>query len=159
MANVIYLSLQGSQQGLISEGCSTQKSIGNSYQLMHEDEIFIYELTSEITREQNVLMQPVEIRKPIDKSTPLLANAISKNEELECLFNFYRSSRGGGMEHYFQLKLVKAKINHIRFYYPNSLTHNDSQPQESVSFVYESVVWEHVAAGTSAWSLWEERIF
>ncbi len=159
MANIIYLSINGTQQGLISSGCSTQKSIGNNYQLTHEDEIFIYELISEMTREQNVMVQPVQIRKPIDKSTPLLAHSVTNNEELECTFKFYRSSRGGGMEFYFQLKLFKAHINHIRFYYPNSLTHNDSQPQESISFIYESVSWEHIAAGTSAWSLWEERIF
>ncbi len=159
MANIIYLTIQGKQQGLISAGCSTHDSIGNNYQSEHKNEIYIYELTSEITRAQHVMIHPVEIRKPIDKSTPLLAQAINNNEELECTFKFYRTSQGGGLEFYFQLKLFKAHINNFRFYYPNSLTHNDSQPQESVSFSYGSVSWEHITAGTSAWSLWEERVF
>ncbi|HFO4351927.1 TPA: type VI secretion system tube protein Hcp, partial [Escherichia coli] len=28
-----------------------------------------------------------------------------------------------------------------------------------VSFSYESIIWEHCSAGTSAYSLWEDRLF
>ncbi|EAV1360067.1 TPA: type VI secretion system tube protein Hcp, partial [Salmonella enterica subsp. enterica serovar Enteritidis] len=34
-----------------------------------------------------------------------------------------------------------------------------AQPQESISFIYESINWEHCIAGTSAFSLWDERVF
>lgn len=33
MANLIYASIDGEKQGLISAGCSTLDSIGNRYQL------------------------------------------------------------------------------------------------------------------------------
>ncbi|GKW17185.1 hypothetical protein PEC301937_31340 [Pectobacterium carotovorum subsp. carotovorum] len=39
MANLIYTSINGQKQGLISSGCSTLDSIGNRYQTGHEDQI------------------------------------------------------------------------------------------------------------------------
>jgi len=38
MANIIYGTIQGDKQGLISAGCSTPDSIGNKYQKGHEDQ-------------------------------------------------------------------------------------------------------------------------
>ncbi|MGJ0576946.1 type VI secretion system tube protein TssD [Xenorhabdus bovienii] len=39
MSYMIYLTLNGKKQGLISAGCSTLDSIGNRYQKGHEDQI------------------------------------------------------------------------------------------------------------------------
>lgn len=44
MANLIYLTLNGDNQGLISSGCSSQPSIGNKAQTAHIDQIMIYEI-------------------------------------------------------------------------------------------------------------------
>lgn len=159
MANLIYATITGQQQGLISAGCSTLDSIGNKFQSGHEDEMFIYELVNHMTREQHVTLHPLEIRKPIDKSTPLLALAMNQNEQLTCLFNFYRTSASGGIEQYFKIRLSEATISDLSFYYPNSLTHNDVQAQESVSFKYATISWEHLLAGTSAYSLWNDRVY
>lgn len=73
MANIIYLSVTGNKQGLISRGASTIDSIGNKYQAGHEDEILVFEVSSGMSMGQNVNFQPLDIRKPIDKSSPLLA--------------------------------------------------------------------------------------
>ncbi|NDJ57413.1 Hcp family type VI secretion system effector [Enterobacteriaceae bacterium 4M9] len=159
MANIIYLTIKGEKQGLISAGCSSVESIGNKFQSGHEDEIFILELTSQMIRSDNLALRPVQIRKPIDKATPLLAQAISNNEKLECTFLLYRTAQSGGNELYFKMKLSKATIGDIQLFCPNSVSHNEMQPQETVSFNYASVTWEHVMAGTSAYSLWEERIY
>ncbi|TKY84150.1 Hcp family type VI secretion system effector [Pectobacterium polonicum] len=156
MANLIYLKLTGIKQGLISAGCSSADSIGNKYQASHEDEIFVYELMNQITRQDNVSLSPVEIRKPIDKTTPLLAQALNGNEKLTCEFFFYRTSQSGGNELYFKLVLRDAVINDIRFFAPNSLTHNELQPQENISFKFASIEWEHVVARTSSYILWKD---
>ncbi len=50
MANLIYLTLQGKQQGLISRGCGTLDSIGNRYQSGKQDAIFVTELNFSISR-------------------------------------------------------------------------------------------------------------
>ncbi|SPZ17709.1 Secreted protein hcp [Providencia rettgeri] len=52
MSYLIYLSLQGDKQGLISTGCSSKDSIGNRYQLGHENEIQVIGLNHSMTRTQ-----------------------------------------------------------------------------------------------------------
>lgn len=159
MANLIYMTLNGQLQGAISAGCSSLASIGNKAQLIHLDQILIYELSHGLTRNQNVNHQTVVIRKPVDKSSPLLNKAITENEILTCNFDFYRTNRAGVNELYYKLKLIDATIKDIRLSSPDSLNNPGGQPTESVSFTYNSVSWEHCLAGTSAYSLWHSRVY
>ncbi|EFO0323496.1 Hcp family type VI secretion system effector [Escherichia albertii] len=159
MANLIYLTLNGQNQGLISAGCSSLDSIGNKAQLVHLDQIMVYELTHSLSRDQNVNHHSVTIKKPIDKSSPLLGKAINDNEILTCSFDFYRTNRFGINEKYYKLTLTKARIRDISFSVAHVIIDNDIQPQESLSFIYETINWEHCIAGTSAYSLWHERIY
>ncbi|WP_231128851.1 type VI secretion system tube protein TssD [Proteus cibi] len=77
MAYPVYLTLKGKVQGLISVGCSSLDSIGNRYQLNHEDEIQVISLNNGSFRTQNASYQPVIFTKPIDKSSPLLSTAFN----------------------------------------------------------------------------------
>ncbi|ATZ95880.1 MULTISPECIES: Hcp family type VI secretion system effector [Dickeya] len=156
MANIIYLSLHGEKQGLISAGCSTVPSIGNLYQAGHEDEIFIYELNTNIMREENISFQPVQVRKPIDKATPLISQALNENETLTCNFSIFRTSISGGVELYFKINLLGAIISNISSFYPNSLTHNDIQPCENISIKFNTIEWENVAARTNSYMFWRD---
>lgn len=159
MANLIYLTLNGQTQGLISAGCSSLDSIGNKAQIAHLDEIMVYELSHAISRNQNASHQPIIIQKPIDKSSPLLGKAISENELLTCTLDFYRINRFGSQEIYYRIKLTEATIKNIRLHSPNSLRESGAQPTESISIDYKSITWEHPEAGTSAYSFWEDRVF
>lgn len=109
--------------------------------------------------QQNVSFQPLDIRKPIDKSSPLLAQALTNNEILTCEFSFYRTSINGGLEIYYKIKLTEATIVNLHCFYSNSVTHNDAQPEENISIRFKSITWEHVMAGTSAYSIWDDRSF
>lgn len=104
MANLIYITLQGKQQGLISRGCGTLDSIGNRYQTGKQDSIFVTELNFSISRAQNLSHQPIEFTKLIDKSSPLLLIAVSNNETLNLVFDYYRTAQNGGIEKYFTVK-------------------------------------------------------
>jgi hypothetical protein len=159
MANLVYLKLQGQLQGLISAGCSSLDSIGNRAQIAHLDQIMVTELNHGMSRVQNVNHQELTIQKPIDKSSPLLSKAINENECLTCDFEYYRTNRFGINELYYRVKLIKARISSIHICVPHVITESSAQPEESVSFTYESINWEHCIAGTSAYSLWEERVF
>lgn len=159
MAGLIYLTLEGEQQGLISSGCLSLASVGNKAQIAHSDQIFIFTLAHTLTREQNVNHHNVSIIKPIDKSSPLLAKAISENESLSCTFDFYRTDRTGCNERYYQIKLADAHIAEIDLHVPHNIHHEGEEVQERISFTYKSISWEHCVAGTSTYSLWEERIF
>ncbi|EKQ3673708.1 type VI secretion system tube protein Hcp, partial [Salmonella enterica subsp. enterica serovar Livingstone] len=113
MANLVYLTLNGQLQGLISAGCSSLASIGNKAQLAHLDQIMVTELNHGLSRAQNVNHQELVIQKPVDKSSPLLSKAINENECLTCDFEFYRTNRFGINELYYRVKLINARIASI----------------------------------------------
>lgn len=159
MAGLVYLSLVGEMQGLISSGCLSQASVGNKAQVAHSDQILIYSLSHSLSRERNVNHHHVSIVKPLDKSSPLLAKAITDNESLSCVFDFYRTDKAGRMECYYQLKLTDARIAELDLHIPHSVTQSGKEAQETISFSYKSIGWEHINAGTSTYSLWEENIF
>ena len=158
MANLVYLTLNGQLQGLISAGCSSQSSIGNKAQTGHADQIMVLGLTHGMTRQQNVNHQALTIAKPVDKSSPLLGKAINENECLSCEFHFYRTNRAGMNECYYKLALINARIAGIHLQVPHTINDSEGQPEESIEFTYESISWEHCTAGTSGYSLWGERI-
>lgn len=86
MSNLSWLTLKGSQQGLISENCGSRYSIGNKSQVNHIDQIMVYGLQHETSRESNVCHHALQMIKPVDRASPLLNKAINDNEELEAGF-------------------------------------------------------------------------
>lgn len=100
MADIIYLTLNGNKQGLISAGCSSYDSIGNRYQNNHSDEILVYSTDYDISRHQNISHAPFVFEKADDKSSALLLSSITNNEILECDFKYYRIDKNGGLLHY-----------------------------------------------------------
>ncbi len=118
----------------------------------------VYSMTHSITRDQSSNHQPVVITKPIDKSSPLLGMAITDNEMLNCTLDFYRTSDTGTQELYYTITLTDVTITDISVFYPHSVTHKDAQPQKSISLKYANIIWKHHIAGTSGYSIWEERV-
>lgn len=159
MSHITYLSLNGKRQGLISAKCSTSESIGNRYQIGHEDEIQILNISDGMTRHQNIVHHPIQVIKLIDKSSPLLGVAMNNNEILEAIFNLYRTSQSGHFELYYKLKLTNATIIDISSTYTNTLDSNGIPPHQKVLFNYESITWEHVIAGTSGYSIRDFNVF
>lgn len=49
MAEPAFIKIEGSTQGLISSGASTEASIGNRYKSGHEDEIMAQEVSHIVT--------------------------------------------------------------------------------------------------------------
>lgn len=91
MSDIIYLTITGEQQGCISSRCGTSASIGNRWQIGHEDEIFAFSLSNSITNTgKGSQLHGLSFCKLIDKSSPLLINAINNNEQLFMEFDFYR---------------------------------------------------------------------
>lgn len=103
--------------------------------------------------------QPVRFCKPIDKSSPLFGIAITDNEELELLFDFYRTTQTGSQEKYYSILLTKATLKNITICYPHALTHAENQPEEMISVTWQSIDWKHHIAGTGGYSIWEERLY
>ena len=57
-------------------------------------------------------------------------------------------------------QIMVMVISHgIHLHVPRTIDDSAGQPEESIELSYESISWDHHIAGTSAYSLWEERIF
>jgi type VI secretion system effector, Hcp1 family len=154
MSYLIYLTLEGNKQGLISSGCSTSDSIGNRFQKGHENQIQVLGLNHTMIFESNIAHHPVNLVKPIDKSSPLLGVAISTNESVNAKFDFFRTNSAGQLEFFYEIKLGDARIVSISSTYPHSLNKPDTIPYEEVQLRYKSIAWAHRIAGTSGYSVW-----
>ncbi|WP_146673408.1 type VI secretion system tube protein TssD, partial [Salmonella enterica] len=71
----------------------------------------------------------------------------------------YRTTPTGMQEIYYKIKLSKTHISNIKLIVSHNIIKNGNEAQERVSFIYESISWEHCMANTSAYSLWSERTF
>ncbi|WP_085636911.1 MULTISPECIES: Hcp family type VI secretion system effector [unclassified Pseudomonas] len=159
MANPAYMTITGKTQGLISAGCSTPESVGNSYQSAHTDEIMVLALSHEMRRDNNLgkaVHQPVIITKALDKSSPLLAQAHSNSEELECTISLYRTSPQGQQEKFYTIALDGAVLAELSQDVPHVILQNDAQPQEQLAIRYRGISWVHHIAGTTGCTSWGE---
>jgi type VI secretion system Hcp family effector len=144
MSDIIYLRLTGEQQGEISAGCGTKESLGNRFQYRHKNEIKVNKLdTGSRSSGYGVSDKRLRFIKPIDKSSPLLANAINNNEKLKLSFDFYRVSRTGHLEKYYHIELRGAAVQAISTSFVL-----DKLDEESITVNYEYIRSKHLIANT-----------
>ncbi|WP_318390176.1 type VI secretion system tube protein TssD [Enterobacter sp.] len=143
MSHIVYLRINGEWQGNISAGCGTEASIGNRWQLGHENEIMCLSLAQSMTSTgQQAHHQGLQFCKMIDKSSPLLMQAINDNEPLKLDFDFYRINPFGRMEKYYRIELRGALINRTW------ATYADNLHSEYITVSYEYILCQHLIAGT-----------
>lgn len=144
MGDIIYLKMRGERQGDISAGCGTEASIGNRFQLGHENEIFAFSLSNCITGTgKEINLQGLRFSKLIDKSSPLLTTGITNNETFSLEFNFYRTSRYGAWEKYYCIELRGALLAAIRMH-----VSNNNLDTELIEVRYEYILCKHLTANT-----------
>ncbi len=140
MANHGYMTIRGKSQGLISASCSTADSIGNKCQEGHLDEIMVLSYHHNMANRGNVRASShgsIVITKNIDKSSPLLAVALSNREELNCVINFYRISSVGRHEKYYTVDIRGCMIADLTVDVPHSVLQNDVDAQEHLALGIE----------------------
>lgn len=168
MANAIYLDLVGIKQGHISKDAFTEESVGNIFQDGHTDQIFIYALAHTLnipTDPQSGqptgqrMHGPITFTKPIDRTTPLLAAALTSGERMErCQFQWFRTSATGTQEHYFTTLLEDAVIVNITTISPDTQAEGHVPAKESISLTYRKITWEHNISGTSGADDWRKPV-
>ncbi|MDF3840687.1 Hcp family type VI secretion system effector [Pseudomonas citronellolis] len=157
MANHGYMTITGKVQGLISAGCSTQDSIGNKCQAEHADEIMVLSCSHNMANIGNIdkpTHHPIIITKNVDKSSPLLAQALSSREEINCTISFYRVSSFGMQEKFYSISINGGIIADLTLEMPHAILLHDAEPQEHVAIRYRDITWTHHSAGTSGYSTW-----
>jgi len=166
MDNPVYMSVEGVTQGNITEGATTAESVGNIYQSGHENETMIKAFTHNITIARNATTgqptgqrthNPLVITKMIDKSSPLLYNALVHGETMKKVeLKWYRTSYAGKLEHFYTMELEDAVITDITASMESQENTGSAQvvPVEVVSFSYRKVTWRHETASTSGSDDW-----
>lgn len=159
MANLSYMTITGKAQGLISAGCSTRESIGNKFQSGHTDEIMVLACIHNINNPESTTSAthgPIIITKYLDKSTPLLAQALERREEIDCTIDLYWTNPAGGQEKYFSIAIKGGMISDRTFDIPHVILQSNVEPQEHLYIRYREINWTHHVAATSGYAFWGE---
>ncbi|MEO3989492.1 type VI secretion system tube protein TssD [Pseudocitrobacter cyperus] len=144
MSNIIYLRITGERQGNISANCGSEASIGNRWQQNHTDEIFAFLLRHDVTNSgRECHFQALKFTKTIDKSSPLLSNAINNNERLFIEIDFYRINRTGLWERYYYIQLRNVFVAKIDI--DINIKH---LPYEHISVIYDYILCKHLITNT-----------
>jgi type VI secretion system secreted protein Hcp len=105
--------------------------------------------------------KPLVITKELDKSSPLLYNALVNNENLtEWQLQFYAPSPTGAENQNYTIKLTNANIASIHFVMPNNKVPELSRfaEYEEVAFTYQKIEWTWTDGGITASDDWESPV-
>lgn len=96
--------------------------------------------------------EPFVIRKRIDKATPLIYKALTRNETVDAAIRFFRPSRSGdgSTEQWYTIELKNARIISVK-----QGIDEHGQTMEEVSFVFHEITWTYTDGGvthTDEWS-------
>jgi type VI secretion system secreted protein Hcp len=166
MALNAYLKLKGQKQGDI-KGSVTQKG--------REGKIMVIAVSHEIVSPRDAasglptgkrMHKPYVITKELDKSSPLLYNALVNNEnisdwELQFWTPQLAAATGTGQEkQHYTVKLTNANLASIAFRMLNN-KHPDLAryaEYEEVAFTYQKITWTWVDGGIEASDDWEAPV-
>jgi len=166
MPGSIYMSVEGSKQGNITAGANSADSMGNKFQSDHTDESTVFAFDHNITVPRDPrngqpvgqrVHQALQITKPLDAASPLLANSVCTGEVLpKCEFKFWRTNVQGQQEHYYTITLTDAIIVDITAHTPlltdQSLDYREHE--ETISYSYRKIELNHVIAGKTGEDDW-----
>jgi type VI secretion system secreted protein Hcp len=146
-AKAIHMTLTGETQGNI---------LGNCTVVGREDTIGIIGIEHSVASARDAASglptgrrqhKPITITKRIDKSTPLLYNVLTNNENITDLtLSFFQKSDKGQLSIYYSIHLLNASIAEIK---------QIDTEREQVSFCYEKITWTFEDGGMTADDDWE----
>ena len=105
----------------------------------------------------------ISIRKPIDRSSPLLAKALCNNEVIAGTFKFFRPnpSGDGTTEHYFSVEIAHGRVARIHLVSPDGYANPGDPPFvaafEDVQFIYNEITWRYEITGTEHSDTWNVK--
>ena len=110
--------------------------------------------------------KPLVITKEIDRSSPLLMNALVNNENIPSFtLDFYQPAMqaAGGLgaeKNFYRIQLVNANIASIETHMDNN-THPDLvkyAPYEVIAFTYQKITWTFLDGSITATDDWEAPV-
>jgi type VI secretion system secreted protein Hcp len=153
-----YLSLTGTKHGPIA-GSVTQKGRENSIEVIG----FFHEIVGPRDpvsgRPTGKRMhKPFSITKQLDRSSPLLYDVLTHNENLsDVTLRLFRPQASGVERHAFTVRLANATISsiHLRMLNTRHPKHSRMPELEEVSFAYQRIEWTWTDGNITADDDWE----
>ena len=170
MPTPAYMSIFGETQEFITKGVNTENSIGNAWQIEHQDQFLVQAFQHILTVPSDTqsgqptgqrIHRPLIVTKKQDRCSPLLFNALVTGEKLPiCHICFYRTSIQGKQEHYYTILLTDALLIDIQ----TNMAHcQDSETKDRVieevlQFSYRKIEVKHEICSTSGEDDWRNPI-
>jgi type VI secretion system secreted protein Hcp len=161
MALSAYLRLTGETQGEI-KGSVTQRGREDSIEVIGSSHLMSAprDPASGLPRGKRQ-HNPFVIIKNVDKSSPLIYQLLTQNENItEWKIDYWRPSSSGKEEQFYSVELVNASVAKIEFEqlnnkYPENMPHAE---RESIHFCYQKIIWTWVDGGITAEDDWEAPV-
>lgn len=103
---------------------------------------------------------PLKVTKRIDKSSPLLWQAMTQNQKVEGVFKFYRPNPTGDgtTEQFFSVQIAKGFISSIRQVVEDTLSPTESYepPMEELNIIFHDIQWTYTNGGVQHEDKWSE---
>jgi len=153
-----YLTLTGTKHGPIA-GSVTQKGREGSIEVVS----FFHEIVAPRDPASGRptgkrMHKPFSMTKQIDRSSPILYDVLTNNENLaEVTLKLFRPNATGVERHAFTVHLVNATISSIQFRLLNTRhpRHGKMPELEEVSFTYQRIEWTWMDGNITADDDWE----
>jgi type VI secretion system secreted protein Hcp len=157
----LYLKINGADV----RGESTQQSLGRADSIecvYYEHSIATASSQSAVASEKGTIAgrpqyKPITIRKRIDKSSPLLIQAIAQGQAVEGTFKFFRPNPTGDgtTEQFYTVEFKGGHVDSVKQYVPDTIDPKTASdpPMEEVTFSYSSVTFTYAGAGGTATKL------
>lgn len=155
-----YLKANGSD----IQGESTQISLGreNSIECLYfESEVMTARESGSGMATGRRQYKPIIIRKRIDKSTPLLAKALTRNEVIDAVFKFFRPNPTGDgtTEQFFTIEIKKGRLASFRMVSDDSIDPaTSSRPEiEEIGIMFHTIKWTYTNGGAEHEDTWDSQ--
>lgn len=158
MATPGNLTIEGSEQGAIEGSCETVGREG-TIAVQSWDHIVEIPTDSRGVVSGRRVHRPMVIAKEIDKSSPMLYQALCTGEKLNSVkLDWYRLDGAGEEELYFSVLMGNALISRVRPWVPNVLDKSNAgfRHMEDVSIIYEKILWTWEPDGIEYEDAWGE---
>jgi type VI secretion system secreted protein Hcp len=160
MAETVHLYLKANGSDI--QGESTQTSLGREGSI----ECLYFEHAVATAREGGSgaatgrrQYQPLVIRKRIDKSTPLIAQALVENQKIDAVFKFFRPSPlgDGTTQQFYTITIANGRLCSFKQISPDSIDPAlSNRPElEEIGLVFHTITWTYNDGGIEAADSWD----
>jgi type VI secretion system secreted protein Hcp len=104
--------------------------------------------------------QPIKFLKRMDKSSPLLMQALCQNQVVDAEFKFFRPNpEDGTTQHFYTVKAEGGRITSIRGFIENTLEQSNAHepPLEECEVTFNKCTWSCVSGSTEYQDSWSTR--